>query len=255
MTHPSTTHPVATSPQAVLRCPRDMDVQCLVQWRSDNAWLALDPDAIWIRFNLDNSRLVEQSKALPAERFRLTGRWLMREGHQVADAELPDLNWLPVGLAIELQLPWIGRAGKSANLSSCTWSLDRGGQECPVAGAIVTWDDLARWVDTAPQWRLARLVYSIAARPQEGPPTHPYALVLGTPVPPVPAQYLIARQRILLPAGMHWLPALAPDFVSRSFDLQAGQWLLWLTTDQWHIIDDSNLVPLTRASVRSLGSE
>ncbi len=118
------------------------------------------------------------------------------------------------------------------------WQLARGGAEQPIAGAIIKLELLQRWAEAAPQHRLDPLRYCVAQHDEDR-----LALVLGTPVPPVDAQYLVARQRILIPAGMHWLPAFDVDSVQRSFSVQAGQWLLWRASDDWCLLDDSLLMP------------
>ena len=239
-----------TGQYCIIRLQRADGWACLVQWWSAAVMIAVDADFIWAKFHVNNEVLKQQAQAMPADRFRLVGRWLVREGEQVAEAELPDLDWKPITKVLQFQFPWIGTAGQVANLQSMTWQLVRGGAECPIAGAIIDWRLLTQWVDMAPQWRLQQLRYCIAESHDDR-----WALVLGTPVPPLDAQYLVAHQNILIPAGMHWLPAMNADSVAHSFGVQAGQWLLWRSIDDWCVLDESLLVPLTRASVRLLSAE
>lgn len=234
---------------AIIRLASDEGLDCLAVWLAEDVLVANDALYVWARFSARSQHLMQQAKAMPAERFVLVDRWLMRDGGRVAVAELPALNWQPIKKVIQFQFPWIGEAGRLANVQSLTWQLARGGIEQPSAASIIEWHTLVQWVDTAPQWRLDKLRYCISQ--QEG---KCFALVLGTPVPPVQSQYLVAKQHVLIPAGMHWLPELEPSLVQRSFDVHSGQWLLWRATDDWSLIDDEMLVPLSRASVRTFAA-
>lgn len=231
---------------AIIRLASDEGWDCLAVWLAEDVLVASDTHHVWARFNARSQHLMQQARAMPVERFVLVDRWLMREGGRVAVAELPELDWQPIKKVIQFQFPWIGEAGRLANVQSLTWQLTRGGIETPSAAAIIEWNTLVQWVDTAPQWRLDKLRYCIS---QQAGQCH--ALVLGTPVPPIQSQYLVAKQHVLIPAGMHWLPELEPSLVQQSFDVQSGQWLLWRATDDWCLIDDEMLVPLSRASVRT----
>ena len=234
-----------TSQSSIIRLHRTDGWACLAPWWSAAVMIAVDNDFIWARFNSNHEQLQRQAMAMPADRFRLVERWLVREGQQVAEAELPELEWQPIAAMLQFQFPWIGTAGQIANLPSACWQLVRGGVERPIAGAILEWHRLTQWVETAAQWRLRQLRYCVAQREADR-----MALVLGTPVPPLEAQYLVAQQNILIPAGMHWLPAMDPESVASSFGVSPGQWLLWRSQDDWCLLDDDLLVPLARASVR-----
>ena len=219
-------------------------------WWSQDVWVSTESDRVWARFDARNERLMQQAKSLPVDRFRLSGHWLVRDGQSVAEAALPELHWQPIRGAIEFQLPWIGSAGSHAQSTSFVWQLVRGGTEAPIAGAIVPWCQFQSWVETAPQWRLSRLRYCVMQRQQTK-----FALTLGTPVPPLEAEYLVARQNILTPAGWQWLPKLDASCVLRSFGCATNQWLLWRATDDWYLLEDQWFVPLRRTSVRSLPAQ
>lgn len=246
------TSPMST-PHAIIRFPSAVGIEPLGLWWSENVQVATDDNFVWARFSVHNELLMRQAQAMPADRFRVQGRWLVREGHQVAEGELPELDWQPISKVLQFQLPWISDAGHTAQLHSVHWKLARGGVERPPAATLIAWDQLTLWVDTAPQSRLRCLRYCLS--PGDGQPRQ--ALVLGTPIPPVEADYLVAIENVLIPAGFHWLPALDVSFVQRSFQLERDQWLVWQATDLWSIVDESILAPLTRGSVRmvSMGDD
>lgn len=233
--------------QAIIRLENASGADSLAKWLNDDVLVAIDDQHTWARFHARDERLMQQAKAMPAERFRVVDQRLVLEGHRIATADLPELDWQPIASVIQVQLPWIGQAGQVANLKSVTWQLSRGGAECPIAGAIIQWQALATWVETAAQWRLAPLRYCVSEL--DG---NRCALVLGTPVPPTDALYVVARHNILVPAGMHWLPPLETECVQRSFGLQSDQWLLWRAINDWYVIDDDMFMPLSRGSVRLL---
>lgn len=220
-------------------------IDCLADWLTEDVLIANDAQYTWARYRDADKRLVQQAKSMPGEHFRLVDDRLIRDGQRIATAQLPDLQWQPIASAIPIQLPWISEAGQVANLKPLTWQLVRGGAECSVAGIMVDWQVLLQWTHTAPQWRLSELLYCVSEWNGQR-----QALVLGTPVPTVDAQFLIAKENILLPAGMQWLPALDASCVKRSFDVQPGRWLLWRATDDWSVIDSRLFVPLSRVSVR-----
>ncbi len=233
----------------VLRLRRAEGLGCLAPWWQANVQVALAEDYAWVKFDALDDQLVKQSRALAADRYRLQGPWLVREGQQVAEAKLPELDWQPINSVIQFQLPWIGEAGQLAQLSRVTWRLERGGVEQAPAGAIMAWDEFARWVNTAPQSRLQALRYCVSME-HESPARTREALILGTPLPPLAAQYLIAKDNVLIPAGFHWLPGLDVQYVQRSFGIESHQWLLWQASDRWSVIDDRTFRPLSRGSVR-----
>lgn len=241
---------VADRYQAIIRIEKASGTNCLAAWLMEDVLVASDDQYTWARYPEQSDRLAEQARSMPAERYRLVNNRLVPDGQRVATGQLPELDWQPIASVIQMQLPWIGEAGQVANIRTTTWKLARSGNERAVVGAIVPWRELAKWIETAPQWRLSRLRYCVSESPGGRE-----ALILGTPVPPVDAHYLVSEQRILLPAGHSWLPTLPVDYVQRSFGVQPGQWLLWRESDDWCLIDDHLFMPLGRASVRALNNE
>ena len=66
--------------------------------------------------------------------------------------------------------------------------------------SLALWADFA---DTAPHWRLDALSFVVSDTRQ--------VLVRGRPLPPIPGEHWVERERICVPAGWDWTPALSPS--------------------------------------------
>ena len=102
--------------------------------------------------------------------------------------------------------------------------------------------EFVSWVETAPQFRLARL--SACVSEQE-------VLVIGTPLPPIACQFLCHDRRLLTPAGMTWYPRIAADQVLEHFDVGVDQIMLWMKPEEWSAIPMELLKPVQRGSFRA----
>ncbi len=101
----------------------------------------------------------------------------------------------------------------------------------------------ARYVRTAPQLRLSR--WEFAVNGQE------HVLVRGTPLPPLPGRHYRELDRLIVPCGWTWQPAVSSDIVHAVLGLAADSWALASSDDSsWEFLASDSFVPSLRQHVR-----
>jgi hypothetical protein len=127
-------------------------------------------------------------------------------GNRVPSQRLPDGNWQPLAEWLHLELP-VSNTCWPANVSPISMSLVRCTEEFASTLLLTSFSWWAEWAETAPQWRLERLVFAVdSASGMSGmalvtggttvdavlpgasalPLTVPRVLIRGTPLPPLP---------------------------------------------------------------------
>ncbi len=177
-----------------------------------------------------------------------TGLLLRRPDQQVPTASLPaDLSWQAIDQVFGFTLPTAAIGSRRQLADRPGLRLERGGRLRSAAAISVSLSDLAAWTTTAAGIRLQPLRWLC----REG-----QALVLGDPLPPLAGTMFVAHDQVLVPSGFQWQPALPSLSVLQAFCAAEKReplaaWLIWETDQQWCLVDDSDWVALTRASVRA----
>lgn len=209
--------------------------------------VAIADNFVWIRYSGNDADIRSAVRLLHGTHFQLTtnGR-LIPDGNTIATERLPELQWMPIGDVVQLQLPIAAMAGKLQTNALPQLQLLRGGEERRSNAALVDLQVLLRWCERVPSFRLRKLSASVAGE---------HVLVLGEPLPPVPCRYLCHESRLLTPAGMTWFPRIESPVVLSYFDVQADEYLLWTENDAWSIVAQSQINPLRLASLRAYAAE
>lgn len=214
---------------------------------------AIEHDTLWIRYSASNEKVVRVEALLPGQRWKAclesmadNGDLLAPLGKQVATERLPaDLNWSPLEDLIQWRLPTAALSGHVSDDDQMSLRLVRSSVESKPAGAMVEFQTLQKWLETAPAIRLQSLEYCVDAQAK-------VCLVLGEPLPPIPCRYLWDAGDVFVPAGMCWAPAVDAVHVREAFGVGPGEMLAWFATDDWSVISRDNLMPLRRSSFRAL---
>lgn len=168
---------------------------------------------------------------------------LFPSGKPTPTGRLPQLAWQPLAAFIPLAMPTAALPGQPP--APVAVRLVPSARPQPGTALLTTLATLASYAETAPAVRLAGLRFAVSARGQ--------ALLLGTPLPPLPGQEYWASAELLLPAGFDFeVPLVA--------DLLAGQRaathdvLLFSPDGQYEVIAAVHLHPVTRSAVRLTAS-
>ena len=119
-----------------------------------------------------------------------------------------------------------------------------GGPERPANLLLLPLSDLCRWAESAPDVRLKPLRFAVNTAGE--------ALVLGTPLPPLPGQPWWERQGIAIPCGCHAAPPLSPEILRRVLGVpeHSRELVLLHPSGTREHIPGESLVSLNRASIR-----
>ncbi len=123
-----------------------------------------------------------------------------------------------------------------------TLSIARAGHETAPDAMLVPLPAWVRHAVFAPQVRLDRLRFAVRS---DGT-----ALLLGTPLPPLPGSYLVDHDGILIPAGWELKPRLQPVLVRRVLNLSDGDLALFDTAGGYEVVNAESVLPATRAAAR-----
>lgn len=166
---------------------------------------------------------------------------LTRVGERVPSAQMPAGKWQPLSTWLQIELPR-ATANFPGSLSQVALSLVRTTEEREstlLLTSLSAWSDYA---ETAPQWRLERLVFTVDSSGR--------VLIRGTPLPPLPGERWVDRNGISTQAGWHWKPPVDVAVLHQIFATQPGD-LVLLETSQWQVVHAADWVRATRSAVRS----
>ena len=233
----------------MLRTVIQIDPRARLHWLAEllgiDAQIAEDSSGqLWLRVQSNQSILDTRLAKIAGRRFTDSGDgWLLPPGAQVASCRLdPQLKWKRLDDELALALPPASLAGKFADDAKTELRLVRGGEPQQAAAAIIDFDQLSRWASNASQLRLRRLKWIVRDHD---------ALVLGQPLPPIEAYYLVARGRLLIPAGWKWTPEVSAPDVAEVFGINSDQWLVWERNGSWSIVPDDAFAAMRRGSIRA----
>ncbi len=219
------------------------DLNAIGKLLNSRAVVAVDSDHLWVRYDSDDEHVVGAAPSISGRHFRLIeNNLLVPLGSAVATERLPELEWQVLAKLLHFNLPTAALSGRLTAVELPELKLLRSGAERPAAAGLYEFDELARWVDSAPQFRLRKLAACVAEHE---------VLVIGNPLPPIVCEFLCLEGRLLTPAGITWYPRLSAEQLLEHFDVNGDQLLLWTKTDQWSTLPIEIVKPLRRGSVRA----
>ena len=241
----------------VVRIPMDELSPTTITVVGDWGDVAFDEQFVWFRLHGPIANLQTVMAAMPGSRWNLRDGRLFRLHCRVPDGRLPQLDWRPVDQWVQVELPSINVAAKFPQASRRPLRLIRGGYETPSTAMLTSIANLARWAEGAPDERLRSLRWvvrkqspTVSRAVVHADPEAVECLILGSPLPPLEGRFFVTRDRILVPAGHQWLPEASTADVRQVFGLNATDWLIWESTDQYSVIDNALLATVTRGSIR-----
>jgi hypothetical protein len=158
---------------------------------------------------------------------------------------LPLLAWQPLAAFLPLEMPTAALPGQRP--APVPVRLLPSAQPRPGAALLTTLAALRSYAEAAPAVRLASLRFAVSALGQ--------ALVVGTPLPPLPGQEYWLSAGLLLPAGFDFEVPLVAQLLASQRPSPAADILLFFPEGQYEILPIAQLRPVTRSAVRLTASD
>jgi hypothetical protein len=204
-------------------------------------------NSIWLRAASLQDEQWEYCRRLPgADRYEVLKDGQLRPaGKLVPRGILPSGPWEPLAAWLRVELP---RADTSlAAAPQMALKLVRSSEPRATSWLLTDMDGWRRYVDTAPQTRLARWTFAADALGA--------VIIRGTPLPPLRGTQYVEANGIGVPAGWTWSPAVDAAVVRAALRLEEGACALWQADGAWQRIVADDWVQATRSAVRLTAEE
>lgn len=222
------------------------DLGALAGYRHLTDWeLCADgAERFWLRVPPEDEEIFRK---LP-----LLGRWIadaaggiVREGRRVPEAMLPESGWLPVPRFLAISQTLRGAPGMPP--PAVGFHLETDHTDHPAAALLCGREVFAAWADTAFARRLECLRFALC---EDG-----RAFVAGLPLPAIPGAGFHRLGRLWLPCGFRLPDHAWPELLEELLGLGNNRTTILHPDGSHEELDEENLVPATRAAVRSGGRE
>lgn len=222
------------------------DLGALAAFRAHAGWLLREEDGgvFWLRVPAEDE---DEFRKLP-----LLGRWnlvdggkIVREGHRVPEALLPADGWKPLAVFLPVMPPPRGGPGMPPVPVGFELVADDAGT--PADALLCRWGAFVGWVETAFAPRLERLHYACS---EDG-----RAFVCGDPLPAIPGGGFYRAGRLWLPCGQRLPDHAWPELLEEVLRLGRNRMAILHADGSHEELDEENLIPASRAAVRTTGHE
>jgi hypothetical protein len=209
--------------------------------------LAIVGDSFWLHGASLSKELERQLLCLAgAERFEvLADQQLVPVDCLVPTEKLPAGPWIKIRDWLTMVRPTPAFVAKAP--PRVALQFVRAAVETASTGLLTTLPVLLAYAESAPAMRLATCRF-VATADQR-------VFVMGDPLPSLPGTQFYERERIWLPAGWTWEPALETKIVRQVLNLADGEHLLWESSDVCHRLLAQDFVQATRAAIRTTASK
>ena len=214
---------------AALRTLRQVELLDLGQW----LWLRGPEAPLRTLPHVEHARLDGSGRLFPRHSRLPTGR-------------LPTEGWTPIAEALLPSRPATVLPGRLLP-GPVPVVLERSQDWQPARVLRTTLAEFAAWVAStpAPRWQDMRF----AAGPDGA------ALVRGDPPPPLPGRAHTEVERVIVPCGYRWRPAIPPPVLRDVLGLLAGESALFDETGTWARLRADDWCPVSRSAVRMTAGE
>lgn len=104
--------------------------------------------------------------------------------------------------------------------------------------------DWLTYAETAPEFRLQRLVFAVDERNPES------VLIRGVPLPPLPGVHFVEAERLAIPAGYQWWPAVTAGSIRRSLACGENEIVILRLDGTCSLIPRSAWMSAARSTIR-----
>ena len=196
---------------------------------------------LWLRGRALDEATAARLSALPGRgRFEWIGSdQLRRLDHRIPSERLPTASWQPLSEWLRVELPV---AAIPAYLPpTVSLRLVRSVEERDPDLLLTTLEEFHRFILEAANVRLERLRFATSDDSR--------VLVHGAPLPPLPGRRFVLHQRVAVPAGFTWQPAVSAEVAARRFGASGDALVLWHEDNTITRFHTEQLIPVTRSGV------
>lgn len=203
---------------------------------------ARNGDTIWLRGIDANAKVDSKIKQLPLKATYLLGNdnLLFPQGTIIPQQVMPELIWVEIAKFITVEVATSAMPGKTDEKVSIKLLPSQNVQ--PGEAILTPVFYLKQYAETAPQARLNAIKFAVNENNE--------ALIIGSPLPPLPGNEYWRDNGLLLPCGFEFeIPVTAALFAQNINPLGAYE-ILFDTQGQWQKIANENFVQGTRSAIR-----
>lgn len=177
---------------------------------------------------------------LGAKLFYEDGGRLFLLNSKLPERSIPSLFWTPIERVFPVTLPKLNY--NYFGLEECLFvKLIPSEQEQEAYACICSLDILRKYIFSAPSDRLSKIQWAILE--------NQFAILLGTPLLPIPGESFWKIGNFLIPSGYNFdLPLLADILATRINP--NGYWIIWNTNNSYFELDPKQLNILSRAAFK-----
>ena len=216
------------------------DVSALGPFRTQAGWeLHADAASVWVRCPVSAA---DDCAGLPCRgKYRVDAQGCITPWQgTVPVGNAPGGPWQALSDFLTVTAPVSGMPARARARLEIT--LQRSARVRTAESLLLEMSELAAWVERAPKVRLQRLKFAAAADGR--------ALVLGSPLPPLPGVAHYHWGTMAIPCGWEFASHVWPGWVESSLALPKGALALVGSDARLEIIGEEGFTPLTLAAVR-----
>lgn len=203
---------------------------------------AAEGDHIWLRHEVHSASPHPALRQLPAlATYQLDQQGLLfPQGKHTPIGRLPACDWQAIASFVPLNVPVSALPGEVSDRYEVRIVPSQTLQEASALRCtLAPWQQYA---DTAPALRLQQWRFAVSEKGE--------ALVLGTPLPPLPGPCYWSRGDLLLPCGYDLeLPVIAP-LLARRLNAGSTHLICFDTEGNWEKMEKAHVLPATRSGIR-----
>ncbi|MHA3773097.1 hypothetical protein ACXR0O_16315 [Verrucomicrobiota bacterium sgz303538] len=201
-------------------------------------------DTIWVRGPRLKRADEEAVRRVPWEaRYELLdGGRLRLVDRLLPEGALPGGSWTTLSEFLRVRLP----SQSSPGATPRGVAIELRSATIPREPNIIeaTRQDWLTYVETAPEFRLQRLVFAVDERNPES------VLIRGVPLPPLPGAHFVEAERVAIPAGYQWWPAVTAGSIRRSLACGENELVILRLDGTCALIPRSAWMSAARSTIR-----
>ena len=176
------------------------------------------------------------------ELFYVQNQQLFPFGKKLPIGKAPSFLWTPIERAISVELPPTNENELPTLEEKVMVNIVPSEIEKQGIALLTELKHLQQYIETAPAIRLKKLSWLMI--------DHSKALVLGTPLLPLPGQVFWADNKFLLPLGYHFELPILSQYINKKVNPDYENWILWDKTGSYSVIPQEQIQRLSISSVR-----
>jgi hypothetical protein len=196
---------------------------------------------LWLRGDaLDESLERALQRLAPLARYEVSGDGdLVLIGNLLPERPMPDARWVSLPSLLHADRPTAALPAGPPSRVAVT--IVRSGEQRHAAMLRMALSSWAKYAETAPAARLARLRFAAASD---------QVLIAGDPLPPLAGTRLWENGGIVVPCGFALWPAIDAATLRRALALGDGDLALFNEDGTWELVPAGAFVPARRSAVR-----